>query len=346
MSLHEEPRRFGIVSALSLSREMAWVIEELKIFIFVLIFFGATASAQRPDCIDLLLRRTLRQNVEASLWRVQKSLRDLGFESRIVKYERIDGGEKVRVIEMTKFSDQVLVGRVMARARQRFGARFFIDPLLYRSGEGRAVTEEPGPIVIIDLNEFKGDLNIAPIALLHEIRHLYFSDLLRRSVKDSIYFGDIETYLEDYKLTRGNFYDDEVSMEELSTYYRDLRIALRRYRLGQIGRPEVVRDVQKLRRIAGLIGRQVDAVDLNTNSKDIETRRRRDGHSVRVSYPIYRGRAIEDNVAAHLIMVFVSHNVSSLTRSEILTLARERILLLRYECERMRTFAEEILKTI
>jgi hypothetical protein len=325
---------------------MARITEGLKLSVLFFLVMSGTAFAQRPKCSDLLLSLPLQENAGDLFWRTQKRLQSFGFESKIVKYERTEGLGKVPVIKITRFSDRVRTGRIMSRAQERFGARFYVDPLLISSGEGRALTEEPSRIVVMDSKELGGDLNMAPIALLHEIRHLYFADVLRRSDKDSIYFGDIESYLDDYRLHRGNFYHDEVSLDELSTYYRDLRVALRRYRLGQIGRAEAVRDVQKLHKIVDLIERQLHAVDPHTDPRAIQTRRRPDALGFRVVYPIYRGLPLEENVAAHLIMKFVSDQTATLTKSQILEMSRQRISQLLGECERLRSFADEIQKTL
>ena len=325
---------------------MARLFEGLKFFSITLLFTSGAAFAHQPKCADLLFGPLFKRETESLFSHIQKRLRSFGFDSKIVKYERTEGFEKVDVIKITRFSKRVRTGRIMARAQERFGARFYVDPFLLSSGEGRALTEEPSRIVVLDSKELRGDLNIPPIALLHEIRHLYFSDALRRSNKDSIYFGDIESYLDDYSLYQGNFYNDEVSLDELSTYYRDLRVALRRYRLGQIGRAELARDVQKLHKIAELIERQLNAVDPHIDPRSIQTRRRADALGFRVTYPIYRGPPLEENVAAHLIMRFVSHQTATLTKPQILDLSRQRISQLLEECGRLRAFADEAQKTL
>lgn len=228
----------------------------------------------------------LSAEYEFLLQQTQRKLKEYGIASRRRKKKLED---KVRtVVEITDVEPRNVNARIIARARERFGLRVFIDPVMRRLDEGRGSTDAPdAPTVFLDFLEVQRHFATANPILLHEIRHIFFS---ARTASGRSHHFQGEMIAEDgYRFERLGFYEDEVSWEEVSNYYRDTRIDQRRFANGELPRSVWLHDLKYLKRISKMVATQLKLVDPNISPRELFTEAAEAFAGVVLVWPVLRG---------------------------------------------------------
>lgn len=229
----------------------------------------------------------LSPEYEFLLQQTQLKLKAYGMSSRRRKKKLEDKARNV--IEITELEPRNVNAKIIARARERFGLRVFIDPVMRRLDEGRGSTEAPdAPTVFLDFLEVQRHFETANLILLHEIRHIFFS---ARTAAGRGHHFQGEMIAEDgYRFERVGFYEDEISWEEVSNYYRDTRIDQRRFANGELSRDAWLQDVRHLRRISKMVVTQLNLVDPNISPRELFTEPGETFDGVVLVWPVLRGQ--------------------------------------------------------
>jgi hypothetical protein len=205
------------------------------------------------------------------------------------------------IIELTDIDPINVNGRIILLARQRFGLRVFVDPLMYRLDEGVGSTDAPEhPVIYLDLLQVQNGFTRPNSVLLHEIRHIFLSHKTAQGLAHR-YQGELIAE-GDFRFERAGFYDEEVSFEELSNYAHDARIHLRRYENGQLARTHILRDLNYLRRIARLIAKHLRMVRLD--ARGLFTARAETFKGVVLVWPVFQDDAREAKTIFYLHLDF------------------------------------------
>jgi hypothetical protein len=221
-------------------------------------------------------------------------LQELGFQTHLTQIKN-EKGRVSLVIELTDFPKNLRIGRIMQRSEERFATRFYIDPFLEIVEDCGAYYDPPQNRIVIDIFRLKGDLNKNNLELLHEIRHAY----LFQNSKIHPFNGFIDASSK-YRLGKKDFYEDFLNFDELSTYYKDVKVSLTQLRQGQISRSDVLRDLKYLKQIAEMTIRHITLLGATPDFALLEISA--DDEGLIVSYPIFRGSSRANKQIAAIVV--------------------------------------------
>ena len=227
----------------------------------------------------------------------QARLNALGFKTRRqTLYGPEYTGGKERLIRLLESPSDSPIGRVVRRVNDRFELTVAVDPTLEKSLMNTpAYFDGNKNLAIIDLLNLR-DRQEVPQDLLHEIRHRYYQMRLQEKVPD-IHHGEIFSLKESYHLEKaGGAYDQYLSFEELSTYFRDVQVSLGKFERGEEKLKDVKYNLRDLRRLSQAIVNAVDKIDWAIDPKKVSI----DFRKKLIIFPIYEGRAIAKNKVAEV----------------------------------------------
>jgi hypothetical protein len=209
-------------------------------------------------------------------------LRALGFQTRVAVIGSPDA--RLLVVEIRRAPDDLPFGKVINRVIDIYKARTFIDPTLLRSVEMTEAyfDEARRPQIVLDLMEIK-DLKQISQPFLHEVRHL---DLMaqRLNGKAGAFQGELVAVTKGYRLLSGDpAYAEYISLEELSTYYRDAMVAMGRFKRGEIPKSKFMATLRWANMIATAVVKHIDMLDFNLDPELIDFNPRQKT----IGYPIY-----------------------------------------------------------
>lgn len=325
--------------------------------IFLVILVWSTSGARADSrCGEILLatQREIREwqrNVDVKqpgfatstpyrrlLDHTQVRLKTLGMDSKIVSL-RI---EKVLrpVVKITEINPTNINGKIMSRARQRFGTQFFIDPMLNAVGVGQGEQDYDERTIVLDLNQVEKRFRNACGVLLHEIRHTHLDSHPRNGVDDP-HQGDL-TAVGKYRLERSGFYDDYICLQELGNYARDARLSFQRFRLGEESRTRTITDFKNLRRVAKMIGKHLAMVEDSIPLSEIDFESGEDFSGVSINYPVFDS----DNNHIAEIEIDIPGYTRPFDRRLLRSLVVSKMKVLELESYRMMEYVDRGMKSL
>ncbi|MGZ3712976.1 MAG: hypothetical protein ACXVBE_14525, partial [Bdellovibrionota bacterium] len=208
------------------------------------------SAQQRKNAVEELLDIT------------QSRLKELGFKTlrRTILRDEMEEGKET-FIQILEAPEELPIGRVINRVKEQYNLRVGIDPILEKSGMGTpAYYGSDDNLAVLDILNFRDKMEV-PQDLLHEIRHRYYFQLLKDGKAD-VHHGSVSTISKNYHLeTPGGPYDEFISFEELSNYFRDAKVALSKLARGKQTKKYTRGVLDDLLRLSRGITKSIDDID-------------------------------------------------------------------------------------
>jgi hypothetical protein len=272
----------------------------------------------------------------------QSRLKELGFKTRrrTIANSEMDGGKET-LIQILEAPEELPIGKVINNVKERYDLRVGIDPILEKSAmDTPAYFGSDENLAVLDVLNFRSKADV-PQDFLHEIRHRYYLQLLKDGKAD-VHHGSVSTVSKSYHLENaGGPYDEFISFEELSTYFRDANVALTNLALGKITKKYARGVLGDLHTLSSGIAKSIDQIDWALDISKIQIDRR----AKTVTYPLYDGKPLKKNLLAEFSYP-MPEITSQMSKEDIIAQFKQDFFRVRAIAEERIECAEDVLRKL